>query len=173
MRLVGQGLFQILLVEGVHLGILMGEAELAALVQLPEHRAAEGGHLQAVVDGLAAAARAAAGAGHDLHKVVCHFSGLNGLHELTGVGQAVGHGHPDGACTGNVEGGFLPAVHAADREEGIGVGVLTGDQEIGAAQRRVHDAAGGAEDHRRAGAGAQGEVKLLLGKLRDVHMVAL
>ena len=39
---------------------------------------------------------------------------------------------------------------------------MAGDHEVGAAQRRVHDAAGGAEDHRRAGTGAQGAVELRL-----------
>ena len=49
--------------------------------------------LHAVVDGLTAAAGAAAGTGHDLHEVIAHLAPLQGGHELAGVQQAAGHCH--------------------------------------------------------------------------------
>ena len=57
-----QRLTQILLVQRLHVGVLVGEADGAVFIQLVEVPAALGGEVLPVVDGLAAAAGAAAGA---------------------------------------------------------------------------------------------------------------
>lgn len=113
-------------------------------------------HLHAVMDRLTAAAGTAAGTSHDFHKVVADLASLQGGHELAGVQQAAGHSHGNHSRAGDLKFSVLPAVHAPDVAEGIGVRILSGDQVIGAAQGCIHHAAGGAEDHRRAGARCPG-----------------
>ena len=122
------------------------------------------------MDGLTAAAGAAAGTGHDLHEVILHLAGAQGLDELAGVLQAAGHGHPDGGAL-NVEGGFLPAVQTPDVPEGVRRRIDPGDQVVSRAQSRFHHAAGGAEDHAGAGTHAQGRVKLLFRQGVDVDVL--
>ena len=68
--LLAQRRFQVLAVQRLHVLILVGEADGHVLINAPQHVAAVGGRLFLVVDRLSAAAGAAAGAGHDLHKVV-------------------------------------------------------------------------------------------------------
>ena len=156
---IAEGLFHELPIQLVDLGILVGEPGGGGLVDVPQDAAALFRQLHAVVDGLTAAAGAAAGTGHDLHEVIAYLAPLQGGHELAGVQQAAGHRHGHRSGSGDIELGFLPAVHAPDIPEGVGVGISAGDKVVGAAQGRVHDAAGGAEDHRRAGAAAQRTVK--------------
>ena len=92
---------QELLVEGLDLRILMGEANRGLLVQLPQSVAPLPGQLLPVVDGLSAASGAAAGAGHHLHEVVAALPALQGLHQLPGIPQAGDHRHPDLPSTWN------------------------------------------------------------------------
>ena len=86
-----------------------------------------------------------------------------------GVAQAVRHGHAQG-CPGQIEGLLFPAVQTAHAAEGIRVGVLARRQEVGGAQRRVHDAAGRAEDDGGTGTHAKRLVELLLGQGRRVDV---
>ena len=59
--------------------------------------------------GLAAAADAAAGAGHDLDEVVAGLAGLDPLDHLAGVAQAVGHGDLDASTPSrNFQSGTAP-----------------------------------------------------------------
>ena len=130
-------------------------------VQLPENIAAALSQLCAVVDRLAAAAGAAAGTGHDLDEVILPFAAapcasisLRVLpRPLTTATRTV---PVPGILNMASFQGWLPRT-AVKASAG---GILAGQQVVSAAQGRVHNAAGGAEDHRRAGAGAQGAVKL-------------
>src|SRR5699024_2220802 len=63
-----------------------------------------------------------------------------------------------------------PAVHAADAVEGVRVRVLAGGQLVAGAQRRFHDAAGGAEDDARAGAVAAWRVEVIFRQAVDVDI---
>ena len=85
--LLSQRPLQELLVEGLDLRILMGEANRGLLVQLPQGIAPLPGQLLPVVNRLAAASGAAAGAGHHLHEVVAALPALQGLHQLPGIPQ--------------------------------------------------------------------------------------
>ena len=160
MSAMAQGLMEVLVIQGLYLRVLMGEAHRHILVNVPENVAAGLRQLLSVMDRLSAAAGAAAGTGHDLHEIVAGFPLLQSVHQLTGIAQAADHRHTHLPCSGDLKGGFLPAVHTADSTEGIGIRIPAGDQIVGTAQRSVHYAAGGAEDHRRAGTGAQRAVKL-------------
>ena len=137
----------------------MGEPHRGLLVDAPQNVSTGLGHLRAVVDGLAAAAGAAAGTGHDLHEIVVDPPLLQIGHQLPGVGEAADHRHGEVAHLRNGEGGLLPTLHATDGAEGIRVGIGAGDQIIGAAEGGVHHTAGGTEDHRRTGTGTQRTVE--------------
>ena len=45
--------------------------------------------------GLAGAAHAAVGAGHDLYKIIVGFAAVDGLQQRLGIGKAVDHRQPD------------------------------------------------------------------------------
>ena len=90
--LFAQGRLQICPVQGLHIRVLVGEADGSLGVQLPQLAASGGCHFHALVDGLSTAAGAAPGAGHDFHEVVVHLAAVHGLHQLPGVGQAADHG---------------------------------------------------------------------------------
>ena len=109
--------------------------------------------------GLAAAADAAAGAGHDLDHVERLLAGLDLVEQHLGVGQAVGHADVDVVLAdGHV--GLAEPFHGADLGEFQPVGRLAGDQLGGGAERGFHHAAGGAEDVAGAAGHAQRGVEL-------------
>ena len=149
----------------------MGEAQRHTLVNVPENVAAGLRQLLSVMDRLSAAAGAAAGTGHDLHEIIAGLAFLQRVHQLTGIAQTADHRHAHLPRSGDLKGSFLPAVHTADSTEGIGIRIPAGDQIIGTAQRSVHHAAGSAEDHRRAGTGAQRTVKLCFLQHRRVDLL--
>ena len=161
-RTFGQRLSEILFVKRLHIGVFMRETKGHLVVKSPQDIPARLGALLAVVNRLAAAACAATGAGHDLNEVILHVAGGNRLHELPGVAESTDHRRADRACTGNVETRFLPALHAAHSSKGIGVRIFTGHKIVRAAKRCVHDAAGHAEDHRRARTGAERRIEAAL-----------
>lgn len=119
-RTFGQRLSEILFVKRLHIGVFMRETKGHLVVKSPQDIPARLGALLAVVNRLAAATYAAAGAGHDLNEVILHVAGGNRLHELPGVAESTDHRRADRACTGNVETRFLPALHAAHSSKGIG-----------------------------------------------------
>ena len=94
------------------------------------------------------------------------------MHQLTGVAQSADHCHADVARAGDSEYGLLPAVHTAYGGEGVRLRFLAGNEIVRAPQSRVHHAAGGAEDHRRAGAGAQRTVKGCFRQHRGIDLFA-
>ena len=153
-----EGMLQIFLVQLLHRAVLVGEAQWGVLVQLIEVFSAFAAPLLSVVDGLAAATTAAGGASHAFDEVIMHLARLQRVDQLADVAQAVDHRRADGDIA-RPEGALFPALQTAHAAEGVGVGVFTGDKEIGGAERRFHDAARGAEDHARAGALAQRIVK--------------
>ena len=122
--------------------------------------------------GLPAAAGAPAGTSHHLNEVVIHIALVDGVHQLTGVAQSADHCHADVARAGDGEYGLLPAVHTAYGGEGVRLRFLAGNEIVRAPQSRVHHAAGGAEDHRRAGAGAQRTVKGCFWQHRGIDLFA-
>ena len=65
MGLLPQGLFQVSPVQLLDIWVLVREADIGLGIQLPQLTAAGGRHLHTLVDGLTAAAGAAAGAGGD------------------------------------------------------------------------------------------------------------
>ena len=103
----------------LHRRIFMGKAQIGNGVQTVKLFSPAFRQLLAVVDGLSAAAGAAAGTGHHFHKVILHFAPAQSLDQPPGVAQAADYGHPNGGV-GNVEGGFLPAVPYPAHPEGIG-----------------------------------------------------
>ena len=121
--LLRQGGLQIVPVEHLNGGVFMGEADGALGVQLVQVGAPVSGEVLAVVDGLAAAAGAAAGAGHDLHKVVVCLPGAQGVHQLAGAGLAGGHGQTEPGLTDG-EGSLPPGLLAPDLLEGVGGGLV-------------------------------------------------
>ena len=102
-RTFGQRLSEILFVKRLHIGAFMRETKGHLVVKSPQDISARLGALLTVVNRLTAAARAAAGAGHDLNEVILHVAGGNRLHELPGVAESTDHRRADRACTGNVE----------------------------------------------------------------------
>lgn len=85
--LLSQRTLQELLVERLNLRILVGKPDGGLLIQLPQGIFPLPGQLLSVVDGLAAASCAAAGAGHHLHEVVAALPALQCLHQLPGIPQ--------------------------------------------------------------------------------------
>ena len=77
MGLLGQRLFQIRPVQLLNIRVLVGEADIGLGVQLPQLAAPGRCHLHALVDGLAAAAGAATGAGHDFHEIIVDLAALD------------------------------------------------------------------------------------------------
>ncbi len=146
----------------------MAEAQLRVGVDVAQHQFALVGAFAAFVDGLPAAAYATAGAGHNLNEIVLNAAFLDGLAQLMGVFQAAGDADMQLAA-GKVERHLAPAFAAAHGAEGIGVGILAGYQEVGAAQRGFHNAAGSAEDVPGARGVAQGHVELLFSQALHVH----
>lgn len=79
-QLLGQRrerLAQELAVACLDIGILVREANLGVRIETPEHLAALGCQLAAVVDGLTAATDAAARACHNLDEVIAHTAVAN------------------------------------------------------------------------------------------------
>ena len=170
--LFAQRSFQEFPVQRLHVLVPVGEPHLGTLVDAPQDIAAIGRQLLPVVYGLPAAAGAPAGTSHHLNEVVIHIALVDGVHQLTGVAQSADHCHADVARAGDGEYGLLPAVHTAYGGEGVRLRFLAGNEIVRAPQSRVHHAAGGAEDHRRAGAGAQRTVKGCFWQHRGIDLFA-
>ena len=100
-----------------------------------------------------------------------HLAALDSLNKPACIAEAAGHGYPHLARAGYFEYGFLPAVHAADGFEGVGIRIFAGDEVVCGAQRRVHNAAGSAEYDGGSGAGTQWTVEVLLGQEHGVDVV--
>ena len=147
----GERFLQVFVVDFLDLRVLVGEAEFASGVQEVEVFGADLRHLAAFVDRLSAAAHAAARTGHDFNKVIEDFLFADCFDQAAGIAEAAYDSDFDGGA-GDVDGGFPPAVHAADAVEGVRFRVLAGGKVVAGAKRRFHDAACGAEDD--AGAGA-------------------
>ena len=123
MGFLRKGTDQEVFVQPLHRRIFMGEAQIGNGVQTVELFAPAFCQLLAVVDGLPAAAGAAARTGHYFHKVILHLTPAQRLNQPPGIAQAADHSHPNGGV-GNVEGGFFPAVHTPHIPEGIGGRIL-------------------------------------------------
>ena len=100
MRFLSEGLAEIVAIERLHVGIFVREAQRFALVEPPEHAAACLRQLLPVMNGLTAAARAAAGTGHDLDKVIADLATLDGVEQLPRVAESAHHRdlHPPWEC---------------------------------------------------------------------------
>ena len=73
---LGKRLAQEVSIAGCHVGILVAKADLRIMVERSQHRRPLVGKLNAVVNGLAATANAAARARHDLNEVIVHSAAL-------------------------------------------------------------------------------------------------
>ena len=91
----------------------------------------------------------------------------NAVQQPACVGCAVGDGHLD-VHTGHLYGGFLDALQAPHGGIFNGLQILALQHVRHGAQRRLHHAAGDAEDHRRAGGVAQHIVE---GLIRQVYII--
>ena len=118
---------------------------------------------------LTAAAGAAAGTCHDLHKVILYAAGLERLQKLSGVPKAAHNCRADLACAGDLKAGFLPALHAAHGGKYVRVGIFAGDQIVCTAKRRVHHAARRAKNDGCAGSGAERRVEAAFFQCRGVN----
>ena len=85
---LAQGLLKVFAIKGYHVGVVVGLAELALVIQLVQLLAQHAGTLLAVMNGLATAAHAAAGAGHDFYEVIMHLAGLQILDEAASITKA-------------------------------------------------------------------------------------
>ena len=104
-------LAQELAVARLDIGILVREANVRSGIQAPQHLAALGRQLAAVVDGLTATTDAPARACHNLNEVIAHTAVANRVEQAGGVAQPVRHGNTHlGAI--DIGDGFLPAIHA-------------------------------------------------------------
>ena len=147
----------------------MREANIGVRIEPPQHLAALGCQLAAVVDGLTAATDAAARACHDLNEVIVHAAVANRVEQAGGVAQPVRHGD---AHLGAIDIGhsFLPAVESAHVGKEIRIRVLARHQVIGRAHGSLHHAARGAKDHARARAKAQRRIERLLDQRVHAHV---
>ena len=79
-RFFAERLAQIVAIECLHLGVFVAEAQKRCLIQLIQALAALARQLLIfAADGLAAAARTAAGAGHHFHKVILRLAALDAV----------------------------------------------------------------------------------------------
>lgn len=155
-QLVGLAL-EVAVVKDIHQGVLIGLAQNPVLVGLVQALGTGSLVTWAGGDGLAAAHDAATAAGHDLDQMVLLLAGADLLHDLPGIGQAGDHADVHiHAVVGN--GGFLDALLAANAAGSNGIegsGIVIRCQ---AAQHRLGNAAGDAEDHAAAGGQAKGHI---------------
>ncbi len=91
------------------------------MVERSQHRRPLVGKLNAIVNGLAATANAAARARHDLNEVIVHSAALQRIEQLTGICQAMGYRHAQLAAV-EVEDGLAPAITTANLLKGTGRG---------------------------------------------------
>ena len=160
---------QKLAVARLNIGVLVREANVRSGIQAPQHLATLGRQFAAVVDGLTAAADAAARACHDLNEVIARTAVANRVEQTRGVAQPVCHGDAHlGAI--DIGHGFFPAVQAAHIGKEVGVGVLARHQVICRAHGGLHHAARGAKDHTRARAKAQRRIERLLDQRVNAHV---
>ena len=115
MRFLAARLSVELLVDRYDLGVLVGLAQrhlpvgfVDCLMACPDYGCVS------VMERLAGAVDAAAGACHDLHEVIRAVACLDLLHDGAGVLEAVNDGHLKVYYTGNRNGSFADAVQAAD-----------------------------------------------------------
>ena len=150
----------------------MAEAQLRVGVDVAQDKLTLGSALAAFVNGLTAAADAAAGAGHNLHEVVVHLAVFDGVAQIVGVLQAAYDGNGK-LFAGQIVGNLAPAFATAYGAEGVGIGIFARYQEVCAAQGSFHNAAGGTEDMPRARGFTQGHVELFFGQALHVHELGL
>ena len=160
---------QILTVARLDAWILVREANGGAGIEPPEHVAALGREFPSVVDGLPAAAHAAARTRHDLDEVIVHQSVADRIEELRHLGEPMGHGDAHRRA-GDIGHGLLPALLSAYGMEEIRVGILARHQIVSRAHGGLHDAARRAEDHARARTETERCVERVLGQCGDVHV---
>ena len=165
----GERFLQILIVDFLYFRILVGETQIALGIQKIEILGADCSHLAAFVNRLSAAAYAAARTGHDFHKVIEDLAFAYCLDQPAGVSETADYGDFDGGAS-DVDGCFPPAVHAADAVECVRFRIFSGGHVVAGAERRFHDAAGGAEDHPGSGAFAARGVKVILRQAVDIDV---
>ena len=88
MSLVTERLSEEFLISLLDLRILMRETKRSLAVKLIQLAAAAARHLTAVVDGLSAAAHAASGTCHNLHKIIAYLAINDILHQLLRITQS-------------------------------------------------------------------------------------
>ena len=115
---------------------------------------------------LSPAVDAAAGAGHELHKVVLEGAVPDAVQHPLDVVQAGGHADPDGLA-GQLVAGLLDSLHAADLFVLQRGHARAGELLHHGAQGGLHDAAGGAEDGGRAGGDAQHGIERPVGQVLE------
>ena len=116
------------------------------------------GTLFAVVNRLAAAANAAAGAGHNFHEVIMNLACFELVEQLACITQAAYRAGTQ-CCAAEGEFAYLAAFCAANVGEGIFRSFLAFDYMVGGTQCCFHNAAAGTEDNCGAGALAQRIIK--------------
>ena len=85
---LAQGLLQVLAIQRYHVGVVVGLTQLALIIQLVQLLTQHAGTFLAVMNGLAAATHAAAGAGHDFYEIIMHLAGLQILDETASITKA-------------------------------------------------------------------------------------
>ena len=122
---LGERLAEEVTVAGCHVGILMTEANLRTVIERAQHRGPFVRKLNAIMDGLSAAANAAARACHDLDEIIVRNAALQRIEQLAGICQAMGHCHAK-LATVEVEGSLAPTIGAADLQLGFIWTILIG-----------------------------------------------
>ena len=123
-------------------------------------------------DGLAAAADAAAGAGHNLDEGIIAGAGFQPFHHLPSGQKRVNDGYLHGFII-ELNDGFFDVIKAAHRLKFQWLGLMSGEFFIYGSQCRFHDAAGGAEDRARAGSCAQRRIEIAFWQMVEVQAYVL
>ena len=172
-RLLRARLAEVVLVERGHFGVEVRHAESRLLVVGVETGRAGGADFVGREARLTAAADATAAARHHFDEVVARLDAVldvfaHSVQNLLDVAHLVGDRDVDGRSLDVDRRGF-DAVHAADRAELDRRRLsLLGDETVGRAESRFHNAAGDAEDRARAGVGAE---KIVGRFIRERHEV--
>ena len=117
MRLFAARLTQIVFIKFLDIRILIGLAQRVVCIQIIKYLGALGADVHKIADAvrhlrLAAAVDTAAGAAHDLDKLVIRLAALDLLQQVTGIGKPRSHSHFHRADPGNLISGFLDSFNA-------------------------------------------------------------
>ena len=178
LRLLAARLAEVILVECLNLGVKVRHAKSRLLVVGVETGGTRGAHFVRREARLTAAADTAAAARHDFDEVVARLDAVldiftDFVQHLLDVAHLVGDGDVDLRAL-DIDRRGLDAVHTTDRAElDRRRLILLGDEAVGRAKSRFHNAAGDAEDRAGTGVGAEQIIRRFIRKRHEVDTCGL